>query len=558
MRSKTIAIKIKVAILSALFAFIYLIIFDFLLAALFQDAAWLVYWQSQKKWLLIPLAGLLAYLLVSLAIKENIKNERILLAANEKLAAIIAASPLAILTLDADNRILSWNTAAENMFGWTEKEVLGCLNPTVAKNKQLEFLHYLKQTVTTNTNKSMETTLIKKDGTEMDAAVSLAPFSSKGKVNSIVALISDISEQKKREKQLEYLSLHDALTGICNRAYFEREMKRLEKGRHKNIGMIICDLDGLKLYNDSMGHSVGDILLKAAAQAIKSCFRESDVVARIGGDEFAVLLPGADLDTVKESCERIQRALNEYNKTHKEHYLSVSIGYAAAEGEQINMAELFKEADNNMYKEKMRRGEAVREVSMQILLRALAVRDYVSGDHYKRIEELAAALANRKGLKNNHLDDIRLLAKFRDLGKIAIPESILFKKEPLTKQEREQIRRHPEIGKRIAQTVPDLVHLADWILKHHEWWNGGGYPLGLKGRDIPLECRILAVVDAYDALTNDRPYRQAKSPEEALAELKKNAGTQFDPELVDIFSEMIMEEKHHQQQSDIGNFPVNS
>ena len=190
MRSKTIAIKIKVAILSALFAFIYLIIFDFLLAALFQDAAWLVYWQSQKKWLLIPLAGLLAYLLVSLAIKENIKNERILLAANEKLVAIIAASPLAILTLDADNRILSWNTAAENMFGWTEKEVLGCLNPTVAKNKQLEFLHYLKQTVTTNTNKSMETTLIKKDGTEMDAAVSLAPFSSKGKVNSIVALIS--------------------------------------------------------------------------------------------------------------------------------------------------------------------------------------------------------------------------------------------------------------------------------------------------------------------------------------------------------------------------------
>ena len=187
------------------------------------------------------------------------------------------------------------------MFGWTEKEVLGCLNPTVAKNKQLEFLHYLKQTVTTNTNKSMETTLIKKDGTEMDAAVSLASISSKGKVNSIVALISDISEQKKREKQLEYLSLHDALTGIYNRAYFEREMKRLEKGRHKNIGMIICDLDGLKLYNDSMGHSVGDILLKAAAQAIKSCFRESDVVARIGGDEFAVFTgcqPGYGKGTV--------------------------------------------------------------------------------------------------------------------------------------------------------------------------------------------------------------------------------------------------------------------
>ncbi|NLM45523.1 MAG: diguanylate cyclase [Firmicutes bacterium] len=468
------------------------------------------------------------------------RSENTLKHANEKLRAIISASPLAILTLDTENRVLSWNKAAERMFGWEEKEVLGLLNPTVPDAKALEYRSYLKKAANGELDKAIETELQKKDGSILAASLSLSPTrNSSGEISGYVALISDITEQKRREKQLQYMSLYDALTGIYNRAYFEHEMRRLANSRLNSLGIIICDLDGLKLYNDSLGHAVGDELLKAAAQVIKSCFRESDVVARIGGDEFAVLLPNADRQAMEAACERIRLALQEYNKKHEQYYLSVSVGYAVSTGEKINVDDLFREADNNMYREKARRSSAVRETTIQILLRALAARQYTNGQSAERMEEMVAGLAMKSGITGEHLNDIRLFAKFHDIGYVGVPEKIFFKKEPLTSKEIEIIRRHPEIGHRIALSAPDLVHLADWILKHHEWWNGRGYPLGLKGSDIPLECRILAIVDAYDALTNDRPYRKAKSKEEALSELKNAAGIQFDPELVKIFIDLV-------------------
>lgn len=135
--------------------------------------------------------------------------------------------------------------------------------------------------------------------------------------------------------------------------------------------------------------------------------------------------------------------------------------------------------------------------------------------------------------------DLRLFAQFHDIGKVGIPDQILFKNGPLTLEEMVIMKRHCEIGYRIAQASPDLLPIAEWILKHHEWWNGKGYPLGLKGEEIPLECRILAIADAYDAMTNDRPYRKALTREEALSEIKKCSGTQFDPRLVDMFLKMM-------------------
>lgn len=519
---------------------------DKILAVLIKDPLLLNRWQTYKGWLFVLMTGFVFYMITYKAFKIRSQNERNLLLANEKLRALIAASPLAILTLDTDNRILSWNAAAEKMFGWTEKEVLGCFNPIVPDQKQLEYRSYLKTAISGDVSKVIETDLQKKDGVQISVGLSLAPIRNiKGETTALVALISDMSEQKVREEQLKYLSLNDALTGIYNRAYFEHEMHRLENSRYTSIGMIVCDLDGLKLYNDSMGHAVGDKLLKAAAQVIKSCFREGDVVARIGGDEFAVLLPEADLVAVESACERIRQALQDYNKKHSDHYLSVSVGYAVSAAEKISMLELFKEADNNMYREKLRRSETVRDTTMQILMRALSVRDYVSEGHTERLETMAADLAGKSGIASVDLDDLRMFARFHDIGKVGIPESILFKSEPLTAKERELIRRHPEIGHRIALSAPDLVHLADWILKHHEWWNGSGYPLGLRGRDIPLECRILAIVDAFDALTNDRPYRKAKSTKAALEELKRFAGQQFDPELVDIFVGLVVQGEYH-------------
>jgi len=168
-------------------------------------------------------------------------------------------------------------------------------------------------------------------------------------------------------------------------------------------------------------------------------------------------------------------------------------------------------------------------------MKMLEARDFITEGHADRVEELSADLGRTLGLTEKKISDLRLLAKFHDIGKVGIPDQILFKPGALTTEERKEMNRHSEIGYRIAKSSADLLPIADWILKHHERWNGQGYPLGLSGETIPLECRILAIVDSYDAMTNHRPYRKAMSQTAAIAELRHCAGKQFDPQLVEKF-----------------------
>jgi HD-GYP domain-containing protein (c-di-GMP phosphodiesterase class II) len=203
------------------------------------------------------------------------------------------------------------------------------------------------------------------------------------------------------------------------------------------------------------------------------------------------------------------------------------------------MGEVFKAADDNMYREKLHSSLSVRSAIVHTLAKALEARDFVTDGHADRLQSLVVALAVAVGLPESELSDLRLLGRFHDIGKVGIPDHILFKPERLTDEEFDIMKRHCEIGYRIAQSSPQLAPIADWILKHQEWWNGEGYPLKLKGDEIPLACRMLAIVDAYDAMTNDRPYRQAKSVDEAIAELESFAAIQFDPELVQLFKQIV-------------------
>lgn len=339
-------------------------------------------------------------------------------------------------------------------------------------------------------------------------------------------------ELRASEERYRHLSITDSLTGLHNRTYFEQEMHRLEAEKCVPVGIVLCDVDGLKLVNDTLGHNAGDELLLAAARMLKETYPGEGAVARIGGDEFAMLLPGSDETTTERVCSEFRDAVDRYNAANPERPLSASIGFAARSDTSKSMSDLFKEADDNMYREKLHRSRSTRSVIVQTLMKAMEARDFITEGHLDRLENLVARVAAAIGLPERNITDLRLLARFHDIGKVGIPDRILMKPGALTPEEIEEMRLHCEIGLRIAQSVPDLASISDWILKHHEWWNGQGYPLGLKGEEIPLECRILAIVDAYDAMTSDRPYRKALTHEQAVCELKRCAGTQFDPDLV--------------------------
>lgn len=349
----------------------------------------------------------------------------------------------------------------------------------------------------------------------------------------------ELLHRKQAEEQLHYIDSHDPLTGLYNRAYFEDTIHALTDANYTTPGLIIYDIDGLKIINDTMGHHAGDQLLVCAANIIKTSAPDNAVIARIGGDEFITLLLTADVSFLEHINKKTRQAVARYNADNPQLSLSLSVGYALKVAKDSTIADLFKEADDNMYREKLHHSQSVRSTIVQGLLKALEARDFITEGHGERLEKLVVALASCLGLSERQIADLRLLAKFHDIGKVGIPDSILFKTSTLTWEEREEMKRHCEIGQRIALAAIDLAPIAEHILHHHEWWNGNGYPMALKGNSIPLNCRILAIVDAYDAMTNDRPYRKALSHKYALAELRKYAGIQFDPKLVASFIKII-------------------
>jgi diguanylate cyclase (GGDEF)-like protein/PAS domain S-box-containing protein len=364
-----------------------------------------------------------------------------------------------------------------------------------------------------------------------------AIFDENGRMVEFQSVGRDITRQKKMEEELRRLSLQDSLTGMANRAFFEREMEKYEG--QASVGLMIFDLDGLKLANDTLGHSFGDELLLNAARLISSCCKNGETVSRIGGDEFAVLFKNATEESMQEFKQRIESVLEECNQISSGHLLSFSMGFALKRNPEMPMAQLFKEADNSMYREKLYSSRRPRSNIIRTLARALETKDFIAAGHAERLQGLLEATARSMGLPQNAINGLRLLAQVHDVGKVGIPDDILFKVGPLNEEEVKEIRRHCEIGHRIALSSPDLAPIAEWILTHHEWWNGKGYPLGLQGDEIPVECRLFAIADAYDAMTSERPYRHAQSVEYAITELRRHAGSQFDPKMVEEFIKVV-------------------
>ncbi|MBO8138643.1 MAG: diguanylate cyclase [Desulfotomaculum sp.] len=353
-------------------------------------------------------------------------------------------------------------------------------------------------------------------------------------------IISEYILRKKFEEKVIFLSYHDHLTGLYNRRFVEKEIKRLDTPRQLPLSFIMGDINGLKLTNDVFGHEAGDKLLKKAAEVIKKSCRKEDIIVRWGGDEFLILLPRTTAKSAEEIMKRIKNRCLQVKGVKAQ--LSIAMGYAVKAQASENLWQVIKEAEEWMNRRKLMEGKSYRNAIINTLLATLYAKSTETKEHAERLKNYCLMVGRRMRLSVKELDELALLAVLHDIGKVGIKESVLQKSGPLSSAEWEEMKKHPEIGYRIAQNTPELASIAEYILCHHERWDGHGYPRGLKGEEIPLLCRILAVADAYDAMTSDRSYRKAMSRDEAIAEIKRNMGKQFDPVVAEIFLRIMVQE----------------
>jgi diguanylate cyclase (GGDEF)-like protein len=361
--------------------------------------------------------------------------------------------------------------------------------------------------------------------------------------NQILIIVRDITTRKTMENQLIQMIRKDSLTGLYNRSYFEKVQQDLiNNSKIANLGLIICDINGLKMVNDTLGHDMGDILLNKAAQIIGDCFPPPCIVARIGGDEFGILIFDQDIEYIENAAQTLISKVKQFNKLNTEFYLSISTGIAHTEVDGDNaFKKLFKEADNDLNRKKLLQSKSTKNVIVKTLMKAMEARDFITEGHAVRLEQIVVIVSRALGMTKSFENNLRLLAQFHDLGKVGIPDSILMKPGKLTSDEMKIMQMHSLIGHEIASVSPELAQIADLILRHHERWDGTGYPLGITNKSIPLECRILSLADSFDAMTNDRPYRKALTTSEAVQEIIRCSGSQFDPELVPIFLKLVEE-----------------
>jgi len=352
------------------------------------------------------------------------------------------------------------------------------------------------------------------------------------------ALIRNIEDRKKSEEKMKHLSYHDQLTNLYNRRFYEEELMRLDTERNLPIALIMADVNGLKLTNDAFGHQEGDKLLKNISELFKKVCRSDEIISRIGGDEFVILLPKCNDKQARMLIDRINEAISKARETNA--LLSVSMGYAVKESVQTKMDVVYKEAEDDMYRHKLAENLSMRSKNINLIMNSLFEKSQRERLHSDRVAEICEKIALNMNFNQEEVQQIRLAAVLHDIGKIGINDSILNKNGKLDTNEWEEMKKHSEIGYRILSTVSEFSEIAEYVLSHQERWDGRGYPDKLKGEEIPVQSRIIAIADAYDAMTVKRSYRDAMSESEAIAEIKKYAGTQFDPEIARIFVEIVM------------------
>lgn len=455
---------------------------------------------------------------------------------------IVDTLPGMVFLKDVEGRYLHINKEYEkfnrkkgitNFIGQTDLEIQQDMK--LAK----DLIEKDNEVIRSKKNVLMNTTLINDNGEVQYYEIVKKPVINNNEVVGIVGLILEVTEKKKVEEKLRYLSYTDSMTNVYNRAYFDEMAKKYLDEKYLPVGVIMGDANGLKIVNDTFGHEEGDNLLKLITMVLKEACEDKGMVCRIGGDEFVVLLPNSS----EKDCEIIIKKIFEKckNYNHELVDLSIALGVSVTNSLDKSIYDSLKEAEDKVYRQKLLQANSVRSSMMYSLKAGLETKSMETEEHTERILKNAMEVGKKMNLSLSEMDELELVAKLHDIGKIGISEEILLKPGKLTEEEYEIIKTHTEKGYRIVRASNELDSVAKGVLTHHERWDGNGYPLKLKGEKIPLSARIVSVVDSYDVMTHDRVYRKRKKSKEAVEELKKCSGKQFDPKIVDVFVECLHE-----------------
>lgn len=467
----------------------------------------------------------------------------------EKLYATLKSVGDGVVSVNREGNVQFMNPAAQELSGWTMNEALDLPLSEILCLRNEYTGEYLSCTPADDVFRtesvvelSNHTVLISKDGTERPIEDTAAPIRDKsGSIVGCVIVFRDFSERKEKQKRIEYLSYHDQLTGLYNRRYFEDELKRLDTRKNLPISLIYADVNGLKTINDAFGHQTGDKLIQQAARVLKDECRSRYIISRTGGDEFIILLTKTDRDSAEQLVTRLRKKMEKQSIMGID--ISLSFGWDTKESEDESVWEALKNAEDSMYQKKILSSSSKRSAVIGSILDALHLMCPPEEAHSKRVGALCESIGKAYGLNVDELKELRLAGELHDIGKIAVDKAVLNKEKKLTESEWAHIKTHTETGFRILSTSREYYRIAEYVLAHHERWDGGGYPKGLKGEEINWKARIITVADAYDAMTSSRPYSEAVTREQAVEEIRANAGKQFDPDIAKVFIEKVLKEK---------------
>lgn len=447
--------------------------------------------------------------------------------------------PQIVVCFDSNMRFVFVNSAFEQITGICRDRLLGKTNREIGLPEETcaSWENALAKAARKGRKSEFEFCFPAGSGQQIFGGKVLPEFDGTGRLKTLVLIAQDITLQRQAGECVNHICFHDNVTGLYNRAYFEESMTRLDTRRSLPISFIIGDINFLKLANDVFGHYEGDRLLNSIAKILRKYCRNEDIIARWGGDEFAVILPKTDAAAAEEICRRIRKAAEKIEDLPIPP--SISLGVSVKQGAHENIRTTIAAAEKNMYDDKLKQNRKNRNIVISSLLARLRRRKPLYDEHLERIRKICNPFACTLNLGARELKDLQVIIPLHEIGKVIVPDEYIRKPLSLTREEWKIVKRYPEAGFHIAKTFADTAKASEEILSLNERWDGSGYPRGLRGEEIPLLSRFFSIVDSFDTMTHHRPYASTLTHERAIDELIAQGGKQFDPELVGRFAEIF-------------------